>query len=49
MLQVGNESQDIGSYAKDAFVGLEARDVNQVLETARVRLCTLNMIVHSCG
>ena len=37
MLQVGNENQDMGNCAKDTFVGLEAQDVNQVLETARVR------------
>jgi len=32
MLQVGNESQDIGNYAKNVFLSLEARDVNKALE-----------------
>ena len=49
MLQVGNVSQEIENCAKDAFLGLEAQDLNQVLETACARLCTLSMTVHSCG
>ena len=36
------------NHVKDAFIGLEARNVNQVLETARVRLHTINVTVHSC-
>ena len=49
MLQVGNVSQEIENCAKDAFLGLEAQDLNQVLETACARLCTLSMTVQSCG
>ena len=49
MLQVGNGSQHINHRAKDAFIGLETRDLNQVLKTACVRLCTLSVTVHSCG